>query len=437
MKTNQFSLLKTRRFLPLFITQFLGAFNDNVFKNAMVILITYRIAAAAGLNAQMMVTAAAGVFILPFFLFSATAGQLADKIEKAKLIQIVKFVEILVMLLATLALLSQSVTILMTVLFLLGIQAAFFGPVKYAILPVQLQETELIAGNGLIEAGTFISILLGTILGGLLILTSIGVYLISAIVIGIAIAGFVASLYIPKTTSENASLVMNYNFITETIRVLRYSRERWDVSLAILGISWFWLLGAVFLSEFPVFAKDILHANEHVVTWFIATFSIGIAIGSLLCNRLLKGRVHATYVPIGAIGISIFAIDLYFAAKHASGFEGTELMSLSQFLHSFSGWHISLDLLLLTICGGLYTVPLYAILQERSKASHRARVIASNNVMNACFMVIAAISTAIMLKLNFTVNDVFLTVAIINSLVAIYICKLLPEMLIDPFYECS
>jgi acyl-[acyl-carrier-protein]-phospholipid O-acyltransferase/long-chain-fatty-acid--[acyl-carrier-protein] ligase len=428
--SSQFDLLVTRRFLPLFITQFLGAFNDNTFKNALVILITYRISQAAGLNAQVLVTLAAGIFILPFFLFSATAGQLADKYEKSRLIGIIKFAEILLMLLAAAGFYTQSVTLLMGVLFLLGMQATFFGPVKYAILPNQLREDELIAGNGLIEAGTFLSILLGTILGGVLILLPGGEVFISATVCLLAVVGFIVSLYIPNTQVRNLSLKVSYNFIAETFRVIQYSKERWDIYLAILGISWFWLVGAVFLAEFPVFTRDTLHANENVVTYLIALFSIGIAIGSMLCNRLLKGKVHATYVPLGALGITIFTIDLYFAANHASHLYHAQLITPWQFLQTTNGWHISFDLLLTAICGGIYTVPLYAMLQARSEPSHRARVIASNNVMNALFMVIAAVATLIMLNLGFSVNQVFLIVAILNGVVAIYSCRLWPEVLV-------
>lgn len=430
MAASQFHLLKTRRFLPLFITQFLGAFNDNVFKNAMVILMTYRIAEVAGYNAQIMVTVAAGIFILPFLLFSATAGQLADKYEKSRLIKLIKFFEVILMVLASGALFLGSVPLLLTLLFLIGTQATFFGPLKYALLPEQLNDNELIAGNGLVEAGTFLSVLLGTLFGGILILTHYGVTIIACSIIMIAIFGFIASLSIPATQLERPEIKINFNIINETVRLLSYSRARWDLFLSILGISWFWLLGAVYLSEFPVFAKNVIHANEHVVTWFVALFSVGIAIGSMLCNRLLKGQVNATYVPIAAIGMSIFAFDMYWVANSVQAWPSVELMTLLDFLSTFSGWHISLDLLLLSVCGGLYTVPLYAILQQRSNPSHRARVIASNNVMNALFMVLAAIGTVTMLECNFTVNDVFLAIAILNVFVAIYICKLLPELLL-------
>lgn len=434
MKVSQITLLKTVRFLPLFMTQFLGALNDNVFKNALVILIAYRLSSLAGLNSQILITLAAGIFILPFFLFSATAGQLADKYEKSRLISIIKLFEIILMALATLGFYLQSVGVLMTVLFLIGAQAAFFGPVKYAILPEQLKENELIAGNGLVEAGTFIAILLGTILGGVLILRQHGEYIISAMILIIAVTGWIASLFIPKTHSQSVAKI-NYNLIKETFELVCYSKKRRDIFLCILGISWFWLIGATFLSEFPVFVKDILHANENVITLFLATFSIGLAIGSLLCNVLLKGKVHATYVPLGVLGITLFAVDLYFAATSINISPLTGLISLRQFLCTINGWRITCDLILIAICGGIFTVPLYAILQHRSDKAHCARVIASNNVVNALFMVLAAIFTMLMLKQGFKVTQVFLTIAVMNSFVAIYICKLLPDVLIRAFFR--
>lgn len=430
MAANQFKLLGTRRFLPLFITQFLGAFNDNVFKNALAIMITYRIAEASGMNAQIMVTVAAGIFILPFLLFSASAGQFADKYEKVKLIRLVKLAEVAIMLLSAAALYLQNVYILIALLFLLGMQATFFGPMKYAILPIQLKENELIAGNGLVEAGTFIAILLGTLFSGILVLTTHGTFIISASIVAIAVLGYVSALFIPGTDQRNPDIKLNPNFISETARLLRYSKARWDIYLSVLGISWFWLVGAVYLSELPVFAKSMLNANEHVVTWFFALFSIGIALGSMLCNRLLRGQVNATFVPLAAIGMSVFAFDMYRVANMVQPNMSQGLLDLTTYLSTFSGWHISLDLLFLSMCGGLYTVPLYAILQHRSTPSHRARVIASNNVMNSLFMVVAAVGTVVMLQLNYTVNDVFLVIAILNIFVAIYISKLLPDLLL-------
>lgn len=427
MGVNQLSLLKTRRFLPLFVTQFLGAFNDNVFKNAIVILITYRIADAAKLNAQILVTLSAAIFILPFFLFSATAGQVADKFEKSRLIRVIKFAEILLMMLASVGFFTQNVMLLMTALLLIGLQATFFGPIKYAILPDHLHENELIAGNGLIEAGTFLAILLGTILGGVLVLHRVGDYLISITIIIIACAGFLSSFYIPKTLHPNSKLVVHRNFIKDTWHVIQYSKEQESIFIAIIGISWFWLVGATYLAEFPVFTKDDLHASEGVVTLFFSLFSIGIAIGSLLCNQLMNGKLNLVYVPIGALGITLFSVDVYFAASHASQSVHSVLISLTAFLQIPNGWRIILDLLLIAVCSGLYTVPLYTLLQQRSHPAHRARVIASNNIINSLFMVAGAVITIVMLKMGMAVREVLLVVAIANLGVAIYLCKLLPK----------
>lgn len=433
MSINQFQLLGTRRFLPLFVSQFLGSFNDNLFKNAVVILITFRYAETLGWNAELLLSAAAFAFILPFFIFSATAGQLADKYSKSALLPLIKFFEIILAVVAVVSFYWQSMSAYLLVLFLLGTQAAFFGPVKYAILPEQLNDDELIAGNGLIEAGTFIAILLGMIVGGMLILLNHGESFISVLMIVVSLGGFVSSLYVPKTLAQFPGLQIDNNIFQQTMEVIRFSKEKWEIYLAILGISWFWLIGAVLLAELPVFAKDILNANEQVVTFFLGMFSIGIAIGSLLCNRLLKGKVYATFVPIGALGMTLFIIDLCLSAKSLPVHTSTELMGLWTFLSTFHGARISLDLLFTSIFGGLYTVPLYAILQKSSDAKHRARVIASNNILNSLFMVVAAVSTWIMFNLGFSVSELFFTIAIANSVVAVYICRLLPEALLRPF----
>ncbi len=380
MVHNQFTLLKTRRFLPLFITQFLGAFNDNIFKNALVILITYVLAEKAGLNSQLMVTAAAGVFILPFFLFSATAGQLADKYEKTQLIRIIKLGEILIMLGATAAFFLENVTLLMIILFLMGTQSSFFGPVKYGILPEKLEPDELIGGNGLIEAGTFVSILTGTIIGGLLILTSNGIWFVAALLLVIASLGWVSSWYIPPGEAADPGLPVNYNFIQETWNIVSYARKKRDIFLSILGISWFWLVGATFLAQFPTYAKDIIGGNEQVVTLFLTVFSVGIGIGSLLCNKLLRGEIVATYVPLGILGMTLFTVDLYFASQHTFNASSEVMIGAAAFLSHFTSWRILADMFLISISSGIYIVPLYAILQSRSDPSHRSRTIASNNV---------------------------------------------------------
>ncbi|CAI2718446.1 acyl-[ACP]--phospholipid O-acyltransferase [Nitrospina watsonii] len=430
MLKNQLNLLWSQRFFPLFVTQFLGAFNDNLFKNALVILITYVAAERAGLNAQMMITAAAGIFILPFFLFSATAGQLADKYEKSQLVRVIKFVEIILMMGAAYGFYIGSVNLLMTILFLMGTQSAFFGPIKYGILPELLLEDELIGGNALIEAGTFISILVGTIIGGLLILREGGVWMVSGIVITLAGVGFAGSLFIPKRVAAAPKLKVDYNIFRETWNIVAYSRKNRDVFLSILGISWFWLIGATFLAQFPTYGKDIIGGNEELVTLFLTVFSVGIGIGSLLCNRLLKGEIVATYVPLGMLGMTVFIIDLYFASQQTFIASGTEMIGAGQFLTHFSSWRILFDMFMISMCGGLYIVPLYAILQSRSETTHRSRTIASNNVLNALFMVVSAIGTAVMLQIGFDITKVFLTLAILNTFVALYTCQLLPDALV-------
>lgn len=430
MSHSQFHLLNTRRFLPLFITQFLGAANDNLFKQAMVTLIIFRIATQAGLDGQLMVTAAAGVFILPFFIFSATAGQLADKYDKAVLIRLVKAVEILAMGLGAWGFTHGNPWFLMAVLFLMGAHSTFFGPLKYGILPDHLKDSELIGGNALIEAGTFLAILLGTILGGLLILAEGGVMLISLGVIGVAVAGLVASLFIPKAPAADPGLKVSWNLATETVAIIRHAAHNRDVFLSILGISWFWLVGAVFLSQFPAFAKDVLGGNEQVQTLFMVVFSVGIGIGSVLTGKLLHGEISAKYVPLAAVGITVFSVDLYFAAGGAvaAGPAG-ELAGAAAFLSHAANWRVLADLLLIAMSGGIYIVPLYAIMQSRSDVAYRSRTIASNNVINAGFMVVSAILTAVMLAAGLAVTDVFFWMALANAGVAVYICRLLPDYL--------
>ncbi|MFQ5481466.1 MAG: acyl-[ACP]--phospholipid O-acyltransferase [Nitrospinaceae bacterium] len=424
-------LLKTRRFLPLFCTQFLGAFNDNLYKNALVILITFTAAEKAGLNAQILVTAAAGIFIFPFFLFSATAGRLADKFDKARIIRIIKGTEIIIMVGASLGFYLENVWFLMTVLFLMGGQSAFFGPLKYSILPDHLRREELIGANGLIGAGTFVSILTGTLLGGLLILREGGIAWISGLVLTVAGLGWLASAFIPATRPAAPDLHIHLNVWRDTWAMFRHAAHNRRVFLAILGISWFWLIGATFLAQFPTFAKGILRGNEEIVTLFLTLFSLGIGIGALLCNSLLRGRVNATYVPLAALGMSLFIGDLYGASGIELPGRGEGLIGAAEFLTSFTAWRILFDLLMISVCGGIYIVPLYAILQTGPEPGHRARTIASNNVMNALFMVAAALITMLMFTLGLSVTQVFLGMAIANLGMAATICLLLPPALVQ------
>jgi acyl-[acyl-carrier-protein]-phospholipid O-acyltransferase/long-chain-fatty-acid--[acyl-carrier-protein] ligase len=453
MYQNLQHLLRTRRFLPLFVTQFLGALNDNLFKNALVFLVIFGLAesAAEGKQGQIIVTVAGGLLVVPFFLFSATAGQLADKLEKSRLIRRVKLAEIAIMILAAVGFLlaptheTLKVYALMAVLFLMGTQSAFFGPLKYSILPDHLREEELVGGNGLVEAATFIAILIGTIAGGLLIvmapqgevmslgplrLALDGPSVVSLCLILIAMSGWAASFFIPRAGPADPSVRINRNLISETWRVIGHARADHRVFLAILGISWFWLVGFTLLTQFPAFVQSVLGAKEDVATLFLTLFSVGIAIGSLLTNRLLKGAVSAKYVPLGALGMSLAVLAVFLLTREYQA--GAEPVAWQDFLAQPYNWLIVAALLATAIFGGLYIVPLYAIMQHFSAAEHRARVVAANNVLNAAFMVVSSLAASAMLAMDLTVPQVFLTVAVINFGVAVYICKLLPEAVVKP-----
>lgn len=421
---SQFHLLKTRRFLPLFITQFFNAFNDNVFKNALVVLITYQIAKSLA-EEQYYLALTGGIFILPFFLFSATAGQLADKYEKTQIIRWVKFLEIVFMLIGVIGFYYNNLLLLLSTLFFLGCHSTFFGPIKYSILPEHLLKNELIAGNGLIEAGTFIAILLGQVLGGSLIMNPQGLTLITVALLSIAVLGFISCLYIPKTKIGQADLRISWNIFNETVKILKITQEKRVIFVAILAISWFWFIGATFLTQFPTFTKNVLHGDAQVFTLFLAFFSIGIGVGSLLCNWLLKGKISAVYVPLAILGMSIFIFDIYFATRHIT--TSTEnLLTVLPFVNNFLNIRLLIDVFLLTVCGGLFVVPLYALIQKNSDEAIRSRVIAGNNIMNAFFMVLSAVYLMVVTALHFTLPQLFLILAISNTIVAFLINIFLP-----------
>jgi len=426
--SSQSHLLRTRRFLPLFITQFLGALNDNVLKNALVVLLTFQAANWTTLKPEVLANVAAGIFILPFFLLSATAGQLADKFDKARLARLVKVLEIGIVLVAGAGFIAHSLTILMASLFLLGLHSTLFGPVKYAILPQHLKESELVGGNALIEAGTFVSILLGTLLGGLLAGSAGATGTITLAGLVIAIAGYLASRAIPGAPPPAPNLVLNLNPLTETWRSIRFARENRSVFLSILGISWFWLYGALFLAQFPAFTKQILGGGETAVTLLLAVFTLGIGVGSLLCERLSAGRIELGLVPLGSIGLTLFGLDLAFASP-ATPF-GAEPLGALALLALTGAWRILADLLLIGLFGGLFIVPLYALVQQRSSEAHRARVIAANNIFNALFMVVGALAAALLLSSGLTIPALFATAALCNAAVAVYIYGLVPEFLV-------
>lgn len=373
-----------------------------------------------------LVTIAAGIFILPFFLFSATAGQIADKFEKSASIQRIKFVEILIMATACFGFYLSNTWFLILVLFLMGTQSSFFGPLKYGILPNHLKERELIGGNALIETGTFLAILIGTIIGGLLIVIENGTAIISTILFLIALVGWAVSRSIPTAAAADPNLKINYNILQEIGRMMGRARQTRTVFLSIIGISWFWLVGATFLSQFPNYSKTLLGGNASVVTLFMFTFSLGIGIGSYGCTKLLKGVISAKYVPLSAFALTVFIIDLYFASVDLSA-PGGALITASDFLNTPTNLRILFDLAAISICGGLYTVPLYAILQNDSDPKKRSRIIAANNLMNALFMVVGAIVATGMLALDWTIPEVFLSLAIANCFVGLYITRLLPS----------
>lgn len=427
MHNKQTHLLRERRFFPLFITQLFQALNDCIFKSAMAILIAYRLTSSGMFNEDVMVALAGGIFIVPFFLFSATAGQLSDKFEKASLIRIIKFLEILFVLMGSIGFFSNNIMLLFSSLFLIGIHSAFFGPIKYAILPDHLHENELIRGNALIEASTFLAILFGTMIGTKLILGTAGTYITSILLFTIALTGWIVSFYIPRTQPASPQLKINPNIFRETWNIVQYTHKNRDVFLAILGISWFWLVGATFLQQFVTYAKDVVGANTGVVALFQMMFSIGIAVGSLLCNKLVGDEINAKYVPLGVLGMTVFITDLVLHSGQIVIAQGQHLLTTKEFLLSINNWHLLADTLFLAVCGGLYVVPLYAILQARCERHYRSRTIACNNIINSLFIVAGAVIAMLLLSFHLTVTQVFMVIGILNTIVAIYICKLLPE----------
>ena len=424
---NQYDLLRQRRFAPFFWTQFAGAGNDNVYKNALIIFVAFHAAAHSAYDANTLVNVAAGVFILPFVVLSATAGQLADKYEKSRLIRYIKLFEIAIMVVGAVGFWRQDLVLLFTALALMGVHSTLFGPVKYAILPQHLKPEELIGGNGLVEMGTFVAILLGTIVGGLVVaIPGTGPVLAGLVAVAVAVAGWLTSRGIPHTPAVAPDLVLNWNPFTETAKNIRFAYGNRVVWLSMLGISWFWYYGATFLTQFPNFAKDVLGGDEHVVTLLLALFSVGIGAGSLLCERLSGRKVEIGLVPFGSIGLTVFAVDLWFATR---GLRATELAGVAAFLAQPAHWRVVADLMLIGLFGGFYIVPLYALIQERSEASHRSRIIAANNILNALFMVASAGLAIVFLGAGLSVPDLFLVTALGNAAVALFIYKLVPEFL--------
>ncbi len=416
---SQFSLLRTRRFAPFFVTQFLGAFNDNLFKNALVVLLTFQAASWATIAPELLTNLAAGIFILPFFLFSATAGQLADKFDKAKLARLVKVLEMLIMGVAALGFFMHSLPILFAALFLLGLHSTLFGPVKYAILPQHLHEEELVGGNALVEAGTFVAILVGTLAGGLLAGMGGHPSWVAFAGLVVAAAGFFASCGIPAAPAPEPGLRININPFSETWRSIGFARKNRTVFLAILGISWFWLYGALFLSQIPVYAKNVLGGDETSVTLLLAVFTVGIGLGSMLCEKLSGKHVEIGLVPFGSIGLTLFGLDLFFASPAL--LPAGAPLAFTSLLGVHETWRVLFDFFALGVFGGLFIVPLYVLMQLRSELQHRARIIAANNILNALFMVVGALAAAGLLGNGVTIPALFGIAALCNAGVAILI----------------
>ena len=423
---NQLALLKSRSFLPLFLTQAISAFNDNALRNGIAILITFDLAVRHGWNATLFVQAGTALFMLPYFMFSAIAGQLADKFDKAMLARRIKIFDLAAMVFGALSLWLENPFMHLMVLFLAGTTAAFFGPIKYGILPQYLKRQDLIGGNALIELGTFVTILLGTMFGGFLVLHDTGRLVLAGTIVALALIALFAAFRMPPAPGQ-PSLAFDWNVPRQTMKLLGYAHERIDVFWSVLGASWFWFLGTAILVQFPIFTKDILLSNDYVANIFIATFTIGIGAGSMLTNTLLGGQVSARYTPIAAIMMTVFLVDLYFSSGTVNElFAGTTMNTAGELFSHWAGWRTGFDLFMVAFFGGIYAVPLNAIMQQRSNPTRRARVIAANNVINAVFMIAATLISVVLLQIM-TPRGLFLCLAIANGFVAVWICRLLPQ----------
>lgn len=421
---NQFQLFRTKRFLPYFGTQLLGALNDNIYKNALLTLLAFSTFSQD--TREVLTNLGALIFILPFFLFSALAGQVADKYTKAKLIRIIKLAEILIMSTGVIAISLHNYPMMFTVLFLMGMQSAFFAPVKYSILPQYLNESELVGGNGLVGMGTFLAILIGTICGIILIRLVSGGLAVSIGVVVVAIMGYCFAHFIPKNyKAANPNLKINWNPFSQTFRTIKRASEQRTIFLTILGISWFWFFGAILITQLFNYNRDVVMGDEIIMVMMVCISSIGIAMGSLSCEKLSGNDVEIGLVPFGAIFLTLFTIDLSFA--HLSLTEGAK--TYEAFLSTWSGWHILLDLLLIGFFGGIYSVPLYVLLQSRTAEGERSQMIAANSVMNALFMVVASLFAILLFRLGLSITDLFLVMGFLNLAVTFYIFKIVPEFL--------
>lgn len=433
---RQLKLLMHRQFWPLFWTQFLGAFNDSFLKNALVIWVTYRGATFLGMDHQTMAILSGAIFILPYFLFSGTAGQLADRYDKTAIARVVKSVELVLMLIALIGFVmawhgqEAGIGVLLLCVFAMGTHSAFFGPVKYSILPqlVGTEESRLVGANAVVESGTNLAILFGMLLGTNLVLLGNGPLVVGLSMLAIAGLGWLASRFLPHVLPTDPDLKVDWNPVRPTVEIVGSVRLQRAIWLSILGNSWFWLYGSVFLGLFPSYGRDTLQAEAHVVELFLTVFSVGVGIGSVLCEKFSFDRLELGLVPFGSIGMTVFAADLYFAGAPTHGLvPAGELVTLEQFLAIPVTWRIVFDMLMLAVCAGLFIVPLYTLLQQRADPAHRARVIAANNIVNSVFIVAQSLALMGLHRLGITIPETFLLLGILNALVAAYIYTLLPE----------
>ena len=430
---NEKNLLTQTKFFPIFWTMFLGAFNDNLFKNALIVLITYKVASMSGvfidLDAKSMVAVCAGIFILPFFLFSALAGQISDKYSKSRLIFLIKVWEVIVMIFGAVGFLLNNLSLLMVTLFFMGLQSTFFGPIKYSILPEVLDDGELVQGNAYFSMGTFIAILLGTIAGGLIInIAGYGQFAISLGVISFGFLGLYSSSKVTKLVAISPELKINYGILKPSWNILKITAKDRNIFIALSAISWFWFLGAALLSMFPAYAKDSIGGDESVVTLFLGLFSIGIAVGSLLCEKFSYKKLELAFVPVGCFGMSLFLFDLFLVGTPP---QVLIPLSAADFIEFGINLRIVFDLFMVSIFAGFFTVPLYTYIQKFSPETERSRVIAGLNIYNAFLMVFSAFFLIFLYQLNFSMGEIFGVLSLLNLIVGLMIFKKMPIFLIS------
>jgi acyl-[acyl-carrier-protein]-phospholipid O-acyltransferase/long-chain-fatty-acid--[acyl-carrier-protein] ligase len=436
---SQFALLKTRRFLPLFITQFLGAVNDYLLKTALVVMLAYGFLDTQGIAPKILVSVSAAVFIVPFIMFCTFSGTLADKFDKARVTQILKVAEVMIVIIAILGLYSESLFLSFSALFALGVQSAFFAPCKYSLPPQHLEPQELLGGNGLLSTGTYIAILAGTILGTILVPLEHGKFLICSALFVFACAGLGASLYIPPAPPERQNIKIYWNILVETAKIILYAaRMPFGIFVGILSVSWFHLIAGTYHTQLPNFAKFTLGVDPFVLSVFMMMFSIGIAVGGLMNNKILKSRVDIRYVPWAGVAIFILSVDLFFLSHSFSALQHGDILNMHEFLSNFAGARILLDLFLIAVAGGLYIVPLRALVQQRSPPAYRARIIAASAVCDASFILISVLISTLLIGMGVKIEMIFMLIGLATLGVAVLISRSKTmRMIFDPQFDRS